>query len=149
MSFSESSDDKDAVKAALQFTDTEKYSGRNISSLSGGQKQRVWLALALAQSPEVLLLDEITTYLYIHYQYGILKLIKRLNREKNLTVIMVLHDINQAIEFSDNAVVMKDGRLIASGAANDVINESNLNKAFDVKTKITNLDGRTICLIDN
>lgn len=149
MSFSESSDDKDAVKAALQFTDTEKYSGRNISSLSGGQKQRVWLALALAQLPEVLLLDEITTYLDIHYQYGILKLIKRLNREKNLTVIMVLHDINQAIEFSDNAVVMKDGRLIASGAANDVINESNLNKAFDVKTKITNLDGRPICLIDN
>lgn len=149
LNLSESGADKDAVEAAMDFTDTRKFADRNISSLSGGQKQRVWLALALAQSPEILLLDEITTYLDIRYQYEMLKLIRRLNSEKNLTVVMVLHDINQAIAFSDNTVMMKNGKIIASGKTNEVISEKNLAVTFDVQTKITKIDGRTFCLIDN
>ncbi len=149
LSYGSSREDEQAVKSALEFTDTLKYSDRAISSLSGGQKQRVWLALALAQSPEILLLDEITTYLDIHYQYEILNLIKKLNREKKLTVVMVLHDINQAIEFSDNAIIMNDGKVLASGAADEIINKTNVDIAFRVNTCITTLNGRKYCCIEN
>lgn len=148
-SYGQSQSDGQAVNSALEITDTLKYADRMISSLSGGQKQRVWLALALAQSPEILLLDEITTYLDIHYQYEILNLIRKLNSEQKLTVIMVLHDINQAIEYSDNAIIMKNGRVLASGAANKVIIKENLDVAFKVNTCLTKLNGRNYCCIEN
>jgi len=149
LSYGSNKEDERAVESALEITDTLKYADRMISSLSGGQKQRVWLALALAQSPEILLLDEITTYLDIHYQYEILNLIKKLNSEQKLTVIMVLHDINQAIEFSDNAIIMKDGRVLASGTADEVISKANIDYAFRVNACITSLNGRKYCFIEN
>lgn len=149
LSYGQSQSDGQAVNSALEITDTLKYAERMISSLSGGQKQRVWLALALAQSPEILLLDEITTYLDIHYQYEILNLIRKLNSEQKLTVIMVLHDINQAIEYSDNAIIMKDGRVLASGTADKVIIKENLDVAFRVNTCLTKLNGRKYCCIEN
>lgn len=149
LSYGNSEEDEQAVKSALEFTDTLKYANRAISSLSGGQKQRVWLALALAQSPKILLLDEITTYLDIHYQYEILNLIKRLNDERNLTVVMVLHDINQAIEFSDNAIIMNDGKVLASGVTDKIISKANLDVAFRVNTCLTSLNGRKYCCIEN
>lgn len=149
LSYGQSQSDEQAVNSALEITDTLKYADRVISRLSGGQKQRVWLALALAQSPEILLLDEITTYLDIHYQYEILNLIRKLNSEQKLTVIMVLHDINQAIEYSDNSIIMKDGRILASGAADEVIIKENLDVAFEVNTCLTKLNGRNYCCIEN
>ena len=91
--------DELAVKKALLDTDTEKLSNRRLASLSGGQMHRVRLAMALAQETDILLLDEITTYLDIHYQLEILNLISKLNREKGMTVLMVLHDVNLAFEF--------------------------------------------------
>lgn len=148
-SYGQSSEDEFAVKNALKITDTYKYADRMISTLSGGQRQRVWLALALAQNPDILLLDEITTYLDIHYQYEILKLIKELNKDKKLTVLMVLHDINQAIEFSDNAIVMKDGKFISCGETKKVVNKDVIDTAFDVNTQMVDIAGRKICVIKN
>jgi iron complex transport system ATP-binding protein len=95
------------------------------------------------------LLDEITTYLDIHYQYEILNLIKRLNRQQGITVLMVLHDINQALEFCDNAVIMKNGRVLSRGCKSDVITKETLDNAFEVQTTLTDLNGRRYCFIEN
>lgn len=148
-SYGQNPDDETAVENALRITDTYKYADRMISALSGGQRQRVWLALALAQNPDILLLDEITTYLDIHYQYEILNLIKELNKDKKLTVLMVIHDINQAIEFSDNSIVMKDGKIISCGETKNVVNKSVIDSAFDVDTQMIDIVGRKICVIGN
>jgi iron complex transport system ATP-binding protein len=148
-SYTNSKEDKDAVNFALEITDTLKYKDKILSQLSGGQRQRVWLALALAQSPEVLLLDEITTYLDIKYQYEILNLIKKLNKENNLTVLMVLHDINQAIEFSDNTIIMKNGRVICADTTHTAVTEENLDTAFGVNSQLVNLNNKKYCIINN
>ena len=97
-------------------------------SMSGGERQRAFIAMALAQKSEILFLDEPTTYLDIYHQVEILELVKELNEESNLTVVMVLHDINQAIKYSDNIIVMKFGQAIASGKVNEVINMNLLNE---------------------
>ena len=135
-----------AVKKALTDTDTDKFADRAVSSLSGGQMQRVWLAMALAQDTDILLLDEITTYLDIHYQLEILNLITELNRKKEMTVVMVLHDINLAFEFCDEAVIMKDGNIVAAGDIDTAVNESILNEAFEVSSKIVSIDGKKHCI---
>ncbi|MCM1115455.1 MAG: ABC transporter ATP-binding protein [Clostridium sp.] len=148
-SYGSSKEDREAVHFALEITDTLKYKDKIISQLSGGQRQRVWLALALAQSPEILLLDEITTYLDIKYQYEILNLIKKLNTENNLTVLMVLHDINQAIEFSDNTIVMKDGKILCADTTDRAITKENLDTAFGVNSQLVSLDNKKYCIINN
>lgn len=145
-SYSQKANDLKAVDWALEETNTKQYENRMISQLSGGQKQRVWMAMALAQKPEVLLLDEITTYLDVHYQIELLSLIRRLNREQNLTVLMVLHDINQAMEYADEIVVMKDGKIITSGDAKEVITEPILKQTFDVEAEIIKIGSRKHCL---
>lgn len=128
--------DKRAVDEALQSADVAGYAEMPISSLSGGQLQRVWLAMALARKAEILLLDEITTFLDIHYQLKILSLIKKLNRLNGTTVIMVLHDINLAVRYCDNIVLMKDGCVTADLHSDDILSEKMLDNAFDVKTSI-------------
>ena len=110
-----SQEDRDAVDRALALTHTEAFAEREVKELSGGQMQRVWLALALAQTHETLLLDEITTYLDVHYQYEILDLIRSLNRECGTTVLMVLHDINQTMRYADDVVMMKEGAVLGGG----------------------------------
>ena len=94
----------------MEVTRTEKYRNRPVSKLSGGQRQRVWIAMALAQDTELLLLDEPTTYLDVRYQIQILQLVRRLNEEYGLTIVMVLHDINQALYYSDEILAMKEGK---------------------------------------
>lgn len=148
-SYGKSSEDETAVENALQITDTYKYADNMISTLSGGQRQRVWLAMALAQDPDILLLDEITTYLDIHYQYGILNLIKSLNKDKKLTVLMVLHDINQAIAFSDNAIVMENGKILSCGKTEKVITKSVVDSAFAVDIKMTDINSKRYCIINS
>lgn len=135
-----------AVEEAMLVTNVKKYENRKMSELSGGQKQRVWLAMALAQEPELLLLDEITTYLDIKYQVELLSLIKKLNNDKKLSVLMVLHDINQAMEFADDIVVMKKGQLIAKGNSMDVINEELIEEAFDIETEIIEINNKKHCI---
>lgn len=145
-SYSQKEDDKNAVNRAMEATNVLQYENRMVSQLSGGQRQRVWMAMALAQEPEVLLLDEITTYLDIHYQMEILSLVCKLNREKEITVLMVLHDINQAMEYADEIVVMKEGRIIASGKADEVVAEKILEEAFRVKVEIIEREDRKYCI---
>ena len=143
-----SDEDRDAVKHALEITDTEKYADRPVLDLSGGQRQRVWLAMALAQKTDILLLDEITTYLDVYYQLQLLDMIKSLNRDHGVTIVMVLHDINEAIKYSDNAVMLKGGYLLDEGPAEEVINEKNLHEAFNINTSIREIDGQRICIYE-
>ena len=109
-------------------------------SLSGGQRQRAFIAMALAQKTDVLLLDEPTTYLDIYHQIGILELVKKLNEEHGITIIMVLHDINQAIKYSHNIVVMKDGKIIQEGQPGDIINEKTIKTVYNVEGVICNIN---------
>lgn len=145
-SYAQKEEDKSAVNRAMEATNVLQYENRMVSQLSGGQKQRVWMAMALAQEPEILLLDEITTYLDIHYQIEILSLVRKLNREQEITVLMVLHDINQAMEYADEIVVMKEGQIIASGKANEVVTEKILEEAFRVKAEIIDREDGKYCI---
>jgi len=121
---------------AMEQTGTAKYADRELIHLSGGERQRVWIALALAQEAAILLLDEPTTYLDMSHQFLTLELIKRLNREMGRTVLMVLHDLNQAARYSDILFVMDRGRLIARGSAEEILTEELLRSVFSLKTRI-------------
>ena len=135
-------EDEKKVKWALEITNTEKIKDKPITQLSGGQKQRVWIAMALAQDTKVLFLDEPTTYLDVRYQLDILRLIKKLNREFAITVIMVLHDINQSLYYSDQIVAMKDGRIIAHGLPEEIITTELVKQVYDVDLQIQKVDGK-------
>ena len=101
-------------------------------NLSGGERQRAFISMALAQKPKILFLDEPTTYLDIFHQIEILEIVKKLNKDNGLTVVMVLHDINQAIKYSHNIVVMKDGKIVKEGKSENVIDENLLKEVYKV-----------------
>ena len=119
-----------------------KYLNSEPTKLSGGQKQRVWIAMALAQDTKVLFLDEPTTYLDVRYQLQILKLIQKLNREYGITIVMVLHDINQSLYYSDEIVAMKDGRMIAHGLPEEIITKELVQEVYGVDLTIQSVDGK-------
>ncbi len=125
-----SADDDAAVAEALAATGTTDLADRHVDELSGGQRQRVWIAMALAQDPDVLLLDEPTTFLDLTHQLEVLDLLRELNRTRGTTVVMVLHDLNLAARYADHLVVMADGRVLAEGAPTDVITPDVLAEAF-------------------
>ncbi len=139
-------EDEEKVKWAMEITNTLKYKDKAVSELSGGQKQRVWIAMALAQDTKVLFLDEPTTYLDIRYQLQILKLIRRLNREYGLTIIMVLHDINQSLYYSDEIVAMKDGKIIDHGLPQSIITSDLIQSVYDVNLSISAVNGKPFIL---
>ena len=126
-------DDKEHVEWALEQTGVKDMRYRLLNTLSGGERQRAWIAMALAQRPEVLLLDEPTTYLDICHQLEIMQLITRLNQELGLTVVMVVHDLNHAIMYADHVVVVKAGKLVTSGAPREIITADLLADVFKVK----------------
>lgn len=128
--------DLDAIDNALKFTGMELLRDQEFNRLSGGERQRGWLALALSQEPEILLLDEPTTYLDIGHQQDILKLLKKLNVEKKLTIVMVLHDINQASQYSDRIMVLQDGHIIADAPPKDVINSILIKQVFNINVDL-------------
>lgn len=138
--------DERMVAWALEVTGLTEYAKRPVSALSGGQAQRVWIAMALAQGSDVLLLDEPTTYLDIRYQLDILHLVKRLNSEFGMTVIMVLHDVNQALRYSDNLVALAGGKIIAQGAPDDIITPDLLEQVYGVRLPVTAIDGKPFVL---
>ena len=119
-----SKEDFEAVEEALEIMGITDLANRCVDELSGGQRQRVWIAMALAQQTDILLLDEPTTYLDIAYQVEILDLLTDLNRRRNTTIVMVLHDINQAIKYSHNIVIMKNGSIVNEGSPSKIINEN-------------------------
>ena len=126
-------DDREHVEWALEQTGVKEMRYRLLNTLSGGERQRAWIAMALAQRPEVLLLDEPTTYLDICHQLEIMQLIGRLNQELGLTVVMVVHDLNHAIMYADHVVVVKAGQLVTSGAPREIITADLLADVFKVK----------------
>ena len=129
-------EDYEIVKQSMEYTDTLQYENKFLNSLSGGEQQRVWIAMALAQTPDLLLLDEPTTYLDISHQIELMKLICDINRDKNITVIMVLHDLNQASQYSDKIVLMKEGKIYDYGTPKDVINYESLKNVYNIKCHI-------------
>ncbi|MPN31718.1 Ferric enterobactin transport ATP-binding protein FepC [bioreactor metagenome] len=130
----------------MEITNVAEFKDSQISDLSGGQRQSVWIAMALAQNTKILFLDEPTTYLDIRYQIEILKLIKQLYKEFGITIITVLHDINQAIHYSDEIIAMKDGKIIAQGAPKDVISEKTIKEVYDIDLKVENVQGSSFVI---
>ena len=135
-------EDEEKVQWAMEITHTLKHRQKPVSELSGGQKQRVWIAMALAQDTKVLFLDEPTTYLDIRYQLQILQLIRNLNREYGITIVMVLHDINQSLYYSDEIVAMKDGKMIAQGLPEEIITSELVQSVYGVTLNISSVDGK-------
>lgn len=126
-------EDDDKVLWALEKTGLLEKKDALLSSLSGGQQQRAWIALALAQNTPYLFLDEPTANLDIFYQYEILELVKTLCEEEGLTIVMVLHDINQTIQYSDRVIIMKAGEMVANGKPEEVITSALLADVYGVK----------------
>lgn len=139
-------EDTEYIDWALRVSNLKEIENERVDSLSGGQRQRVWIAMALAQGTDIIVLDEPTTYLDISYQIELLNLLKTLNEEKNKTILMVLHDINQAAKYSHNIIAMKKGEIIAKGSPREVINKENLNKIYGVKTDLIYVDDKPICI---
>lgn len=128
--------DDEAVSRALDATGTAHLADRAVDELSGGQRQRVWIAMALAQETDVLLLDEPTTFLDISHQIDVLDLLTDLNRERGTTVVMVLHDLNLAARYADHLVAMAGGRIVAAGRSEDVLTEQTVRDVFGLDSRI-------------
>lgn len=125
--------DHQMIDWALKKTEIDPFRNQDINALSGGQLQRVWIAMALVQDTDYILLDEPTTYLDMAHQMEVLELLKRLNLEQEKTIVMVLHDINQAARFSDYLIAMKDGAIVKAGACEDVMTKEVLKHVFSIK----------------
>ena len=139
-------EDERYVNWAMEVTNVSQFRERELSRLSGGQRQRVWIAMALAQGTEILFLDEPTTYLDIRYQIEILELVRKLNREFGMTIVMVLHDINQSIYFSDKIIGLAGGKVIVEGEPEEVITEESIHELYGIDLKVARVDGRKFVL---
>ncbi|MFJ8472131.1 ABC transporter ATP-binding protein [Kitasatospora sp. NPDC094011] len=131
-----SPEDEAAVSEALERTSTAELAERSMDELSGGQRQRAWIAMALAQGTDILLLDEPTTYLDIAHQVEVLDLVRRLNVERGRTVVAVLHDLNQAARYADHLVAMRDGRVVAQGAPGEVVTAELVREVFGLDSVV-------------
>lgn len=128
--------DYEVIDWALEVTGTKDYKFRSIDALSGGQRQRVWIAMALAQETDIIFLDEPTTYLDMAHQLEVLELLQRLNLEQERTIVMVLHDLNQAARFADYIIALKAGRVVKAGGCKDVITKDVLQEVFNIDAEL-------------
>jgi iron complex transport system ATP-binding protein len=122
--------DYEAVAAALGATETSDLADRSVDELSGGQRQRVWIAMALAQQTDILLLDEPTSFLDVAHQIEVLDLLTDLNRTLGTTIVMVLHDLNLATRYADQLIAMRDGRIHATGPSHEIITSELVHDVF-------------------
>ena len=129
-------EDDEAVAAALEATATSELAERDVDELSGGQRQRVWIAMALAQRTDILLLDEPTTFLDISHQVEVLDLLTDLNRDRGTSIVMVLHDLNLAARYADVLVAMVEGRIHASGPPGRVLTEAMVRDVFGLASRV-------------
>ena len=134
-------EDEAAIDYAVKKAGLEAFSGRRMSELSGGERQRAYLAIALAQRPKILFLDEPTTFLDVFYQLEIMDIVRNVNREEGVTVVMVLHDINQAVNYADDIIVMKNGRIAAAGSAKTTLTPELIESVFGVLAEPVETDG--------
>jgi iron complex transport system ATP-binding protein len=131
-----SREDDAAVASALEATRTTALADRSVDELSGGQRQRVWIAMALAQQTDLLLLDEPTTFLDVSHQIEVLDLLTDLNRFRGTTVVMVLHDLNMAARYADHLVALTAGRIHASGTPDQVLTEETVRAVFGIDSLV-------------
>lgn len=131
-----SPEDDEAVSEAMDRTDVTGLAGRRVSSLSGGQRQRAWIAMALAQRTDILLLDEPTTFLDLAHQVEVLELCRELNESLGTTIVAVLHDLNQACRYADRVIAMRSGRVLAHGAPSEVITEEVVKEVFGLPVRV-------------
>lgn len=129
-------EDQEIIDWALEVTGLSHLQNRLLTSMSGGERQRAWIAVTVAQHPKVLLLDEPTTYLDISHQLEVMELVKELNAKYNMTVIMVLHDINQAAQYSDRIIVLKRGTLHYDGLPHCVLCKEMFQTIFEIDAEI-------------
>ncbi len=147
---STTAEDTRAVEWALEVTKMKNFADRQVASLSGGERQRAWLAMTLAQQPQILLLDEPTTYLDIAHQLDVMEIINAVNKNFGMTIISVLHDINHARIYSDEVVVVKGGEIFATGEPKKVLTAASVEKIFEVKADtFTNSSGVEMVLACN
>ena len=131
-----SADDETVVGEAMDWTGVRDLADRSVDELSGGQRQRAWIAMALAQGTDLLLLDEPTTHLDLAHAVDVLDLVDRLNAERGRTVVMVLHDLNLAARYADRLVAMRDGRIVAQGPPREVLSEELLREVFGLRARV-------------
>ena len=132
--------DREMIEDALRMTRLYELRNRPVGTLSGGERQRAWIAMTLAQEPESLLLDEPTTFLDVSCQFEIAELIRKLNRERGITVLMILHDLNLAASCSDHLVMLKDRRVYCCGTPAEVLTVPNLRAVFGIEAKIIQIE---------
>lgn len=140
--------DYEVIDWALSVTGILEYKERPVDALSGGQRQRVWIAMALAQETDIILLDEPTTYLDLSHQLEVLELLHQLNLDEKRTIVMVIHDLNHAARFAHHMVAMKDGAIVKEGRAEEVMTHNVLYDVFNIDAEI-GIDPRTrkpVCL---
>ncbi|MCK0516480.1 ABC transporter ATP-binding protein [Williamsia sp. DF01-3] len=131
-----SKEDDSAVAEALDATETAALADRPVDELSGGQRQRVWIAMALAQHTDLLLLDEPTTFLDVSHQIEVLDLLTDLNQQRGTTIVMVLHDLNMAARYSDHLIALADGTLHAAGKPAEVLTEDTVRAVFGLESQV-------------
>lgn len=135
-------EDTDIVTWALEVTGIDEFRDRPIEALSGGQRQRAWIAMALAQQTDILVLDEPTTYLDLAHQLEVLNLLEELNRTQGTTIVMVIHELNNAARFADHMIGVKKGKIVCQGDAYEVMTKENLRELFNIDAEIVQ-DPRT------
>lgn len=128
--------DEAALEHALRATSTLDLADRSIDELSGGQRQRVWIAMAIAQDTEVLLLDEPTTFLDLAHQIDVMELLVELNAERGTTIVAVLHDLNQAFRYAQHIIAMRAGSVVAQGPPTELATEDLIHEVFDMSCQI-------------
>ena len=145
--FGLSAHDREVIGEAIRMTRLTPLCKRNISTLSGGERQRAWIAMTLAQEPKLLLLDEPTTFLDVCCQFEIIDMVRTLNRNCGITVVMVLHDLNLAAQCSDKLIMMKDRRIRYAGPPREIMKPEILREIFEIESNITmTADGIPYCI---
>lgn len=141
-------EDNEAIQKAMTDTGVSEFASRTLDSLSGGQRQRAWIAMALAQDTDLLLLDEPTTYLDMAHQLEVLELLQELNEKESRTIVMVLHDLNHAARFSDHLIAMCSGEVQCIGCPNDVICKNVLRQVFGIDAHVVTdpKSGKPLCM---
>lgn len=140
--------DKNVIDWAIEETGLKDFEDRGIENLSGGQRQRAWIAMTLAQETEIIMLDEPTTYLDMSYQLEVLEVLERLNKQKKITVVIVLHELNNACRFATNIIGLKKGQVICQGKPKEVITKNTLKEIYgiDVKLQLSEDQKYPICV---
>jgi iron complex transport system ATP-binding protein len=142
------SHDKDIIEWAIEETGLKDFANREIESLSGGQRQRAWIAMTLAQETDIIMLDEPTTYLDMSYQLEVLQVLEKLNQQKKKTIVMVLHELNNACRFASHIIGFKNGRVICEGTPNDAINRDTLREIYGIDVNLQSSENKKypICI---